>query len=262
MRPAKPNMILHSLLICLTVYFLGNGCSTTVIDNDSPPEAQYAEGERLLKKDRYIESVERFRILKSRYPYSKYAALASLKIGDAHFQQDAFIEAATAYKIFRELYPKHEQAGYALFRIGECHYNLMPRTSDRDLEPAESAIAAYRQFLREYPNSKEQPEAEKKIKELLGKLAEKEDYIANFYFIREQYLAAAGRYQELLDSYPDLGYEPKALYRLAFSFERLGDFQKAESAIRELEKNYPDKSETKNAQKLRKKLEKEQGISQ
>src|SRR3989344_7372856 len=95
------------------------GCSATTIDNDSPPEVQFAEGERLLKKDRILEAVERFRILKSRYPYSKYAALASLKIGDAHFQEESFPEAAAAYKIFRELYPKHEEAGYALYRIGE-----------------------------------------------------------------------------------------------------------------------------------------------
>ncbi|MFX6218501.1 outer membrane protein assembly factor BamD, partial [Acinetobacter baumannii] len=77
--------------------------------NDSPAEKQYSEGERLLKKDRYVEAVERFRVLKSRYPYSKYAALATLRIGDVHFQEESYIEAAAAYKVFRELYPKHDQ---------------------------------------------------------------------------------------------------------------------------------------------------------
>jgi outer membrane protein assembly factor BamD len=229
-------------------------CSAVIIDNDSPPEAQYAEGERLLNKERFIEAVERFRILKSRYPYSKYAALASLKIGDSHFQEEAYIEAASAYKIFRELYPKHEQAAYALERIGLCHYNLMPSTSDRDLEPATSAIEAYTQLIRDYPNSSRRNEAEKRIRELKGKLAEKEDYIANFYFKKEYYQAAAGRYSGLIESYPEFGYNEQSLYRLAFSYERLGEYKKSAEILDRLNSEHPNGKFASDSEALRKKI--------
>lgn len=244
-------------LIC--VYLLVShlaGCSAVTIDNDSPPETQYAEGERLLNKERFIEAVERFRILKSRYPYSKYAALASLRIGDAHFQEEAYAEAASAYKIFRELYPKHEQAAYALERIAQCHYNLMPSTSDRDLEPAQSAIEAYTQLIRDYPSSPLKPEAEKRIRELRGKLAEKEDYIAEFYFKREYYQAAAGRYSTLLETYPEFTDSERTLYRLAYSYERLGEYKKSLDVLDRLTKDHPNGKFSGDAESLRKKVEK------
>lgn len=238
----------------LAVQILVSGCSAVTIDNDSPPEAQYEEGERLLKKDRYLEAVERFRILKSRYPYSKYAALASLKIGDSHYQEEAFLEAASAYKIFRDLYPKHELTSYALFRQGESYYNTLPSTEDRDLEPAQAAIDAYSQLLKEYPNSPQQKEAEARIAELRGKLAAKEIYVGDYYFKRELYQAAANRYSYLLLNYPEAGKSEDNLYKLAFSFERMGEFSKAEKALDILEQDYPTGSKAGAAKELRKKV--------
>jgi outer membrane protein assembly factor BamD len=227
------------------------GCSAETIDNDSPPEKQFAEGERLLKKDRFIEAVERFRVLKSRYPYSKFAALATLKIGDAHFQEEAYVEAASAYKVFRELYPKHEFASYALYRIAESHYNDVPSAIDRDLDSAHSAIAAYTKLMKDYPKDEHSKEAEKKLRDLRGKLAEKENYVAEFYYKRELYQAAAGRYSYLVETYPDYGYNRDALFRLAFSYERMGEYRKASDAMARLDGEFPDGKETTDRNNLR-----------
>ncbi|MEL4382839.1 outer membrane protein assembly factor BamD, partial [Shewanella algae] len=92
-----------------------------------------------------------------------------------------------AYKVFRELYPKHEMAPYALYRIGESYFNEVPSTADRDLDPAVSAIEAFKQLARDYPNDEHAKDAAKKAHDLTRKLAEKEDYIANFYYKRELY---------------------------------------------------------------------------
>lgn len=242
----RKNSLLAALFLVLTLA----GCSHHTISNDSPPETQYAEGERLLKKERYLEAVERFRVIRSRYPYSKYAAMASLKIGDAHFAEESWVEAAGAYRSFRELYPRNEKAGYALFRIGESNYNMLPGTIDRDLEPANAAIDAYREYIRGYPNSPEAETAKKRIDELEEKLAQKEDYIGNFYFIRDHYNAAATRYRNLLDQYPGRGLDDKALYRLAFSYEKLGEYTKAEEAIERLRQDFADSSYKKQAEKV------------
>lgn len=252
MRFGAEKLILSA---CLLLSLLGySGCSAVTIDNDSPPEAQYAEGERLLEKDRYLEAVERFRILKSRYPYSKYAALATLKIGDAHFQEEAYLEAASAYKIFRDLYPRHEQAPYALFRMGESYYNTLPSTIDRDLEPAQAAIDSYNQLLRENPGSPHQKEAEARIKDLREKLAEKEAYVGDYYFKRELYQAAASRYAFLLQNYPEAGRNEENLYKLAFSFERMGEYRKAEQALDILDQQFPNGSKASDGKKLREKV--------
>jgi outer membrane protein assembly factor BamD len=231
------------------------GCSAETIDNDSPAEKQYAEGERLLQKDRYVEAVERFRILKSRYPYSKYAALATLKIGDVHYQEESYIEAASAYQVFRELYPKHEMAAYALFRIAESQYNEVPSSVDRDLQPAHGAIEAYTKLIRDYPSYEKVPEAQKKLHELKGKLAEKEDYVANFYYKRGLYQAAAGRYAYVVDNYADFGHNRDALYRLAFSYERMGEYRKAADALDRLNQEFPDGKDGSDRKTLRAKID-------
>lgn len=245
---------LYPVTTVLTVYILLTSCSAVTIDNDAPPEEQYAEGERLLKKDRFLEAVERFRILRNRHPYSKYAALATLRIGDSHFQEEAFLEAASAYKIFRELYPKHEQSGYALFRVGESHYNMLPSTTDRDLDPAQEAIDAYTNYLKDFPSGPYAAEANKKVGELRGKLAEKETYIGDFYYKRELYQAAASRYGYLLQKYPEFGKNKETLFRLAFSFEKIGDFRRAEKALSALERDFPEELKTSDAQELKQKV--------
>jgi outer membrane protein assembly factor BamD len=233
----------HGLvLLCLLTIFAA--CSAETLDNDSPAEKQYSEGERLLKKDRYAEAVERFRILKSRYPYSKYAALAALKIGDAHFQEESYLEAASAYKVFRELYPKHEMAPYALYRTGESYLNEMPSSVDRDLDPAHSAIEAYEQLLRDYPNDEHAKDAKKKSHDL------KEDYVANFYWRRELYQAAAGRYAFIVENYGDFGLNRDSLYRLAFCYERMGEYRKAADALTRLDNEFPEGREGKDRKKL------------
>lgn len=230
----------HQFLYTLSlVYLLVTGCSAVSIDNDSPPEEQYAEGERLLSKDRYLEAVERFRILKSRYPYSKFAALATLRIGDTHFQEEAFLESASAYKIFRELYPRHEKAPYALFRIGESFYNLLPSTEDRDLEPAQDAIYSYTQLLKEFPGSEFEAQAKTRVTELRGRLAAKEEYVGNYYFKRELYSAAASRYDYLFTNFPDVARKEQDLFNLAFSYERMGEFRKAEESLAYLDSDFP-----------------------
>lgn len=237
------------LLAVLCVFFAG--CSAETIDSDSPPEKQYAEGERLLKKDRFIEAVERFRILKSRYPYSKYAALAALRIGDSYYKEESFIEAASSYKVFRELYPKHEFAAYALRRIADSHFEQVPSTIDRDLDSCHSAIAAYSQLIKDYPSSEYKGDAEQRVRDLRRKLAEKEDYVANFYYRRELYEAAAGRYATLVDTYSDYGFNRDALYRLAFSYERMGEYTKATEALDRLDKEFPEGKEGSDRRNLR-----------
>lgn len=246
-------------VVYTAAFFCAFSCSVTEIDNDSPPEKQYEEGERLLSKDRYIESIERFRILKSRYPYSKYAALASLRIGDAHFKEEAYLESASAYKIFQELYPKHEKVPYALFRMGESHFNQMPSSEDRDLEPAISALDAYEKLTKQYPNSEFTGEANKRIIELKSILSDREAYVGDFYFKRELYESALGRYLDLIREYPTSKHKEEALFRIAYSYNELGDASRAKIALHQLYEEFPNGSYLSNGKKLENAIAKKKG---
>lgn len=241
--------------LALTLGYLLGGCASTTVEDDSPPEAQFAEGERLLKKGRYLEASERFRILKNRHPYSIYAALAALRSGDAHFEQETYIEAAGAYKVFLELYPKHPQADYAVFRMGESYYRQVPDSIDRDLDAAASGITTFQRLQREFPSSQYVAQAQKMERELRSKLAEKEEYVGDFYFRREDYPAAAARYRTILSEYGGTGKSEKALYRLAFAYEKMGDRVKALEALDRLKQEFPNGSLRSDADSLYQRLE-------
>ena len=62
--------------------------------------------------------IDKLKIIKNKYPYSKYALDASLRLADVYFLQESYTEAALAYESFRDLHPKHEKVPYAMFRIG------------------------------------------------------------------------------------------------------------------------------------------------
>lgn len=233
-------------------------CSTQTISDESPASAQYREGEELLKDKQYLEALERFRILKTRYPYSNYATKATLKIADVYFDQGAFIEAAAAYRIFTDLYPKNEAAAYAYFQQGLSSYSLVPDVPDRDLSDAFSAINAFTTLKKRFPNSKHIDDANKMLLDLRKRLAKKEEEIGNFYFTREHYRAAAERLRRLLDRYSEVEMSSRSLYRLAYSFQKIGELEKAQDTVALLQQTYPRSRYSKMAKSILQEIKKEQ----
>lgn len=232
------NLINFSVLAFVLANLLA-GCAATVVDNNSAPEVQFSEGERLLKKGRYLEAAERFRILKNRYPYSIYAVLATLKIGDVYYEQETFLEAASAYRVFRELYPKHEKADYALFRIGKSNFMMVPEAIDRDLSSAHAAIKSFDDLEQRYPRSGHVKEARELRGELLKALAAKEMYVGDFYYTRDMLNSAIGRYRNLLQTYGSSGLNNKALQKLALSYAKLGKRPQAMEAYERFQLEFP-----------------------
>jgi len=82
-------------------------------------------------------------------------------------------------------------------------------------------------------------------------MAEKEQYVADFYYKRELYQAAAGRYATLVDSYSEFGRNRDGLYRLAFSYERMGEYRKANDTLDRLDTDFPDGKDNSERKKLR-----------
>ena len=195
-----------SFLLALLAVFSGAqlwmGCASKSV-NESNPKDMYEDAEKDIKNDRYLLALDKLRIIKSKFSYSNYGALAQLKIGDVYFLQESFPEAAAAYETFYELYPKNEKAGYALFRQGESHFRDIPEKTARDLRSAQNCINTMEQYLRKYPGGEYTKQAQEMKKQAYNKLAEKELSIAQFYIHRKKNDAARIRLQKLLDDYGD-----------------------------------------------------------
>lgn len=235
-----PVLILASLIFCL-------GCSSSEKFDTSTPEGAFKAAEALEKEERYEEAIPRFQEVKNKHPYSRFATEAELKIADIHYAAESFEEAQATYQLFKEFHPKHPRIDYVTFRLGMSFYMQLPDTIDRDISLAEKAVLYFDEVVRNYPTSPHAAEAQEKRTASLKKQAEKEMYIANFYFIRDMYDSALKRFEVVLKTYPNLGFEPKALYGAAKSAFEVGEKDRAEQHSKNLRAAFPESSEAKQA---------------
>lgn len=234
---------LKTLLI--SAVFLGfvSGCSSTAELDTSTPEGAYALGEKLDKDERFEEAIAQYSVVKNKHPYSKLATEAELKIAEIHFKREDFIEAQAAYQTFKELHPTHPKIAYVTFRMGLSLYMQLPGTIDRDLGVAERSILYFDEVIQSYATSGHVAEARDYKQKALKMLAEKEYYIGNFYFIRDFYLAALGRFEDMLEKYPTSELAPQALYGASVSAYKIKDLAKAKSYYRRLTTEFKDSKE-------------------
>jgi len=142
------------------------------------------------------------------------AAKAQLFLADAYFLNKDYPEAIPAYEQFLDIYGETEDANTAMLRLGLSHYAMLS-TIDRDMGAAEGALAAFTKLRDKSPAYAREFELNKKIVELRGMLADRELYVANFYFRINKPASAEGRLKFLIENYKDtLAYE-EGLYKYA-----------------------------------------------
>jgi outer membrane protein assembly factor BamD len=238
---------LRLLFLCFLVSLL-SACSSTEKNSDTA-EGSYALAQEFEKEERYEEAIRRYGEVKNKFPYSKYASMAELSIADTYFKQESFAEAQVAYQMFKDLHPRHAQSDYVTFRLGLSYFSQLPSSVDRDLTLASSAILFFEEVESRFPNSQHVKEAVEKKNAAVKMLAEKEEYIADFYFIREKYDSALTRYEFLLKKYPGAGLDAKALMRAALSAQRLGEQERAKKLAKDLEIRFPNSDELRETRK-------------
>ncbi|MGB8931601.1 MAG: outer membrane protein assembly factor BamD [Anaeromyxobacteraceae bacterium] len=224
-------------------------------------EENYDAGLEEAKAERWDEASKLFEYVKTKYPFSKQAALADLQLADLKFRQELYAEAAAGYQAFGQLHPNHEQADYARFRVGLSLFKdapgdfvLFPPPHEKDQRTLNEAVKALEGFLAAWPKSQYVPEAQKTLAEARGRLAEHEWYAAKFYASRGKWPGAAGRIETLLEKYPGTPREVEAMFMLADAYQRMGERFRAQQALQKLVATHPDDPRRPEAERLLAKL--------
>lgn len=225
-----------------------SGCSS-IEKNSSTPEGAFAIAEEYDQGERYEEAIRRYTEVKNKFPYSNLATKAELAIADVYYKQESYGEAQIAYQMFKDLHPTAPQADYVQFRIGMSYFNQLPSSIDRDLTTANDTIINLSDLIKKFPNSQYVAEAKEKRSAAIKMLAEKEEYIADFYFKRKIFDSALGRYEGLYNNYRGLGFDAKALSRASICAQKAGDLPKAKKYEQVLEHDFPGSQELKDARK-------------
>ena len=225
------------------------GCSSTDTIDTSTAEGAYKLAQSYEKDERYEEAIIYFREVKNKHPYSRFATDSELAVADIQFKREAFAEAEISYRLFKELHPSHPKMDYVTYRLGMSIFNQKPGTIDRDLTLLNKAIIYLDEVITSFSQSTFAKEAKKRKLEAQKMLAEKEIYIADWYFGQKEWLSSLGRYEDLLGKHGRLGFDKRALYGAAVAAYRTNEQGKARSYLQKLKERFGDSSEYADAKK-------------
>ena len=213
---------------------------------DKRPSELMSDGMKDFERGNYDEATEGFQKLKDRYPYSKYAIMAELKMADAFYEKEEFEEALVAYDDFEKLHPKNKNIPYVIYQKGMCSFRQVTAI-DRDQSFTLKAKEEFERLVKRFPRSEYANRARKNIRQCLIYLAGYELYVGHFYYKMGKYRTAMNRYAYLIQTYPDMGQYHEALEYISKCREKLR------------ENGPPEKKEDKEETKEKKKEEKKSG---
>ncbi|MFA4873831.1 MAG: outer membrane protein assembly factor BamD [bacterium] len=240
---------LLAVFACTALTLLSTGCGKeTVAIGKGDPQGEIKECLALSAKGKHEDAIQCFEMFKARYPQTAEGQEAELLIGDSNFARKDYLVAAEAYGAFLRLYPTSPKADYAHYKIGVCYYKESPKAPDRDQEYLGTAIDHLRTVIRRYPNSEYREPAARTLGATLRRIAKRHFYIGRFYYRTGEYIAAAPRFMEVAENYPDSGIADKALYYAVRSNLGLNRIDAAREAYGQMASRYPQSSYTKKAE--------------
>lgn len=242
--------LLLALTLALTACKTAHGAADLDVAEPSTADEAAAElkkGDESLENSDYTEAQRHFEAVRAQFPFSEAALLAELRLADVQFASEQYAEARDRYDAFVKAHPTSSEVDYAAYKSAETYWKeapssipfIMPPVYQKDLGSVHSAVQALQQFLKDYPKSKHLPEAEQLLREALTRLAEHEWYVAGFYAKRAHWDAVVMRLKGLLKSYPNIGFDEKALFMLHDAYVQLKDPQGAQDALKQIITRFP-----------------------
>jgi outer membrane protein assembly factor BamD len=146
------------------------------------------------------------------------------------------------------LHPQHPNVDYAYYMKGLSSFvegqglfeRYMPTDlTKRDPGAARQSFADFSQLVTRYPDSMYAADARKRMIYLRNLLARYEVHVANYYFLRGAYLAAANRGRYVVENFQRTPAVPDALAVMVQAYKLLGMDDLANDALITLRSNYP-----------------------
>jgi len=179
-----------------------------------PAEELYQLGEAELSKRRYQTAREHFIKIVERHPNSSQAPRARFLIGESYYRDGDFDKAIKEFETFLAFYPRHQIADLVQYRLAMSYYDqLKPVEQDQGLTT--KARDQFKKLVKEYPESRYASDALAKIDICRGRLAQKEVWVASYYFNQGNPRAARQRLELVLRDYSRTLVVPEALWLLA-----------------------------------------------
>lgn len=209
----------------------------------------FTAGEKKMLDDDMDAATEHFQALQVLYPFGPYARQTQLNIIYTQYASGDYTSAEAAAQRYLHLYPLGPNADYAYYMQGlaeftqsigffERHFAL--DRGARDLAAYQKAFANFVILIQRYPNSLYSADAHKRLIYLRDIFAQHYLHIAQYYYSRKAYVAAAERASVIVTNYQRTSSVPAALILMAKSYQKLNLSEQAQDTIEVLKLNYPD----------------------
>lgn len=248
-RFARWRVLFAAALIAL----MAAGCSLfpDVKDEtaDWSADRLYQTAHEALVGGNYIRATKLYDQLEARFPYGRYAQQAILESAYANWRGNEQAAAIAACDRFIRTYPNHPNVDYAFYLKGLVHfredqgllgYVYELDLSERDPKEMRNSFAAFKELTTRFPESQYFQDSVARMRYLNNAMATYEVNVANYYYRRGAYIAAANRAQASLLAFPQTPANEKALDVTRNSYGKLGLSQLSEDSQQILAKTYPE----------------------
>ncbi len=226
--------------VCIMfISLLAAGCASDKNIGKSPAEIDYEAVKQKLDKGKYTEANMLLSDYGTKHPYSKYTVQAELLRVFASYKGHEYILTEILSKEFIERHPRHPNVDYAKYMLAMSHY-MQSSAAEHDQEQSRQAVETFRRLLSEHPKSEYARDGQRRLQLLYTRLAGHELTVGKYYYDKGRYVAAANRFQAILENYQTTPAIEEGLYYLAASFDKMGIKNNARQTAILLKHNYPD----------------------
>ena len=221
----------------------------------------YAEARSELSGGNFEKAISHFEKLESRYPFGTYAQQAQMEIAYTHYRQGDQALALAAAERFIKLHPDHPNVDYMYYLRGLISFNdnigmfdflAKQDPSERDPKAARDAFDSFKQLVERFPNSIYAKDSQDRLRYLVNAMAQYDVHVANYYYRRGAYLAAANRAQTTVKEFREAPAIEEALFIMVRSYDALGLTELRDDAERVFKKNFPDSNFLRGGRKVTK----------
>ena len=212
-------------------------------------EKLYSNAHDAMLEGNYTRAVKLFETIESRYPYGRYAQQAILEGAYSNWRASEQAAATAACDRFIRTYPNHPNVDYAYYLKGLVYfredqglfgYVYELDLSERDPKQMRESFAAFKELVAKFPESRYAEDAKDRMRYLTNALGMYEVNVAQYYYNRGAYVAAASRAQAALLNFPRTPSNERALDILAKSYDKLGLTQLSDDSKKILAKTFPE----------------------
>ncbi|WFE68206.1 outer membrane protein assembly factor BamD [Thiomicrospira sp. R3] len=235
------------ILSIILILSMATGCSSIFKKPESEwtVEEFYQKAKGEFDKGQWKMAIEYYEKLKANYPYGDHAEQAYLELAYAYYRYDEPLSAIRELDEFIRIYPRHPELAYAHYLKAVASDSLnrswldrfITDPAQRDAKSALEAYRAYQQVIQRFPDSQYAKASQSRLIVLTNQLARREMKIANYYYSRGAYLAAANRATAVIEHYPRSQSNRAALKLMHSAYTKLGMEGNAQTIQAIIDKN-------------------------